>query len=102
MNIKKLTLKSPQYPEILRNISGPPDPLFYVGADLGDLLKRPRVAIVGTRRVTPYGEQVTLRLARELAEQGDRSLSAEIRIAVREHVRNELRAETSTELQDEL
>jgi DNA processing protein len=70
MNIKKLTLKSPQYPEILRNISGPPDPLFYVGADLGDLLKRPRVAIVGTRRVTPYGEQVTLRLARELAEQG--------------------------------
>jgi hypothetical protein len=39
---------------------------------------------------------------RELAEQGDRSLSAEIRIAVREHVRNELRAETSTELQDEL
>jgi len=39
---------------------------------------------------------------RELAEQGDRSLSAEIRIAVREDVRNELRAETSTELQDEL
>jgi len=37
---------------------------------LSDLLKRPRIAIVGARGVTPYGRQVTLQLAGKLAEQG--------------------------------
>lgn len=70
MNYKKLTLKSSDYPEVLKNIASPPKQLYCAGADLGELLKLPRVAIVGTRNVTPYGELVTARLARELAEQG--------------------------------
>jgi DNA processing protein len=34
------------------------------------LLERPKVAIVGSRNVTPYGRQVTWQLATKLAEQG--------------------------------
>jgi DNA processing protein len=70
MNFKKLTLKSTDYPERLRQISSPPNPLFHTGAPLAGLLKRPTVAIVGSRRLSTYGKQVTIQLARDLAEQG--------------------------------
>ncbi|PIZ62545.1 DNA-protecting protein DprA [Candidatus Saccharibacteria bacterium CG_4_10_14_0_2_um_filter_52_9] len=70
MNIKKLTLGAADYPEELRNIPSPPKQLYCAGADLSELLKRPRVAIVGTRRMTAYGKMITLRLAQDLAEQG--------------------------------
>lgn len=70
MQIKKLTLTSQRYPERLRQISSPPKQLFCRGPELTELLKRPCVAIVGSRSVTPYGRQVTERLARQLAEQG--------------------------------
>ncbi|HMH31214.1 MAG TPA: DNA-processing protein DprA, partial [Methylomirabilota bacterium] len=70
MNIKKLTFNSPLYPAILRNIDSPPPQLYVLGDDLEALLKLPRVAIVGTRKVTPYGTSVTQRLASELAGQG--------------------------------
>lgn len=35
-----------------------------------DLMERPRVAIVGTRRISAYGQQVTTQLASELAAHG--------------------------------
>lgn len=35
-----------------------------------DLLLRPRVAIVGSRKLSPYGRAVTQKIASELAEQG--------------------------------
>lgn len=44
---------------------------LYVRSDnLDDLLSRPRVAIVGSRKITPYGKQVTADFAAELARQG--------------------------------
>ncbi len=70
MIIKKLTLKSTDYPEVLRNIPGKPKVLYHTGALLGELLKRPCVAIVGTRNISPYGRQITTTLASKLAEQG--------------------------------
>lgn len=70
MIIKKLTLKSPGYPERLRNIHEPPDRLYYTGAPLEALLKKQAVAIVGTRKITPYGKQVTRDFAAYLARQG--------------------------------
>jgi len=70
MNIKKLTLKSVDFPEVLRDIPSPPQTLFQLGTPLTELLKRPRVAIVGSRGISGYGRQVTARLASELAEQG--------------------------------
>jgi len=70
MQIKKLVLNSKGYPERLRKIHSPPDPLYHVGAPLAELLKRPAVAIVGTRKLSPYGQQVTWEFAEHLAEQG--------------------------------
>lgn len=70
MNIKTLTLESPDYPERLSNLHKPPESLFCTGASLNDLLKRPVVAIVGTRKISPYGKQVTREFAAYLAEQG--------------------------------
>src|SRR5207245_4311322 len=51
----------PRYPPGLRDLSRPPDPLW-VDGDV-NALRGPAVAIVGTRRMTGYGERV----ARELA-----------------------------------
>lgn len=70
MIINKLTLKSPDFPEVLRQLDKPPKQLYHTGAPLVELLKRPSVAIVGTRDITPYGRQVTTELATRLAEQG--------------------------------
>ncbi len=70
MNIKKLTLSSSDFPGVLRDIPSPPQTLFQLGAPLNGLMKRPRVAIVGSRSVSAYGRQATTRLAGELAEQG--------------------------------
>ncbi len=58
------------YPVRLRNIHKPPGILYRAGAPLGELLKRPAVAIVGTRKITPYGKQVTREFAAYLAQQG--------------------------------
>jgi DNA processing protein len=64
-----LTLKSKDIPERLRRIAQPPKLLFVEG-DLAPLLERPCVGIVGSRKVSNYGRQVTEQLARELAAQG--------------------------------
>lgn len=56
------------YPHLLREIYDPP-PLLYVRGDPA-LLDRHSIAIVGTRRPTPYGNQMAERLARDLAERG--------------------------------
>lgn len=63
-----LTWDEPGYPRRLREIYDPP-PLLYVKGNL-DLLDRHSLAIVGTRRPTPYGNQIAERLARDLADRG--------------------------------
>jgi DNA processing protein len=68
MNSYELTHN--ELPERLLQMPSPPKRLFHHGTDLNELLVRPVVAIVGSRKVTPYGHQVTTKLARELAEQG--------------------------------
>jgi DNA processing protein len=56
------------YPRLLRETFDPP-PLLYVRGDAA-LLARHAIAIVGTRRPTPYGNQMAERLARDLAAHG--------------------------------
>lgn len=56
------------YPQILREIYDPP-PLLYVKGNI-ELLNRHGIGIVGTRRPTPYGNQMAGRLARDLAARG--------------------------------
>ncbi|MBU1879469.1 MAG: DNA-processing protein DprA, partial [Chloroflexi bacterium] len=63
-----LLYSDPDYPALLREIHGAP-PVLYVR---GELLPRDEwaLAVVGTRRVTAYGREVTSRLAGELARCG--------------------------------
>lgn len=70
MNVKNLTIHDNAYPLPLRTIASAPKELFYVGAEPSSWLDRPRVAIVGSRGVSSYGQQVTAQLAEELAERG--------------------------------
>lgn len=69
MIVNKITTNQKEYPDQLRNIASPPKALFCVG-DMAPLAKKPIVSIVGSRAVTPYGKQVTIKLARELASRG--------------------------------
>ena len=63
-----ITWESPQYPVLLRQIYDPP----YVLYCLGDLPKEEELclALIGSRRATEYGRQVTAILARDLANAG--------------------------------
>lgn len=66
MNIQDITYKSKGFPELLRDISSPPKKLYCLGK-MPDL---PMVAIVGTRKPSSYGKQITYRLAYDLASAG--------------------------------
>lgn len=67
-NITLLSWNSPEYPTYLKEVDGPP-PLLYVVGSLEDI-DRWAVAVVGTRRVTPYGRQVTQELVAGLVRNG--------------------------------
>lgn len=55
--------------QMLTELAQPIKELFYFG-DFLDLLDRPFVAIVGSRKVSAYGKAVTTKLASELAKAG--------------------------------
>jgi DNA processing protein len=56
------------YPKRLVEIYDPPPLLYLKGNE--QVLSRHAISIVGTRRPTPYGNQIAERLARDLAEHG--------------------------------
>lgn len=66
MQISKHAYADVQYPALLREIPVPP-PHLYI---LGELPVGPAVAVVGSRKCTPYGEEATYRLAYDLAKAG--------------------------------
>jgi DNA processing protein len=66
--IKILTWEDVSYPQRLKEIDQPPPVLYVRGEYLPDDIFA--VAIVGTRRVTPYGRQITEQLALFLASSG--------------------------------
>lgn len=66
--IRLITWTEAEYPKLLTQIYDPP-PLLYVRGNM-ELLSRHAISMVGTRRPTPYGNQMTERLARDLAERG--------------------------------
>ena len=63
-----LHFESPQYPAMLREIAAPP-PVIYVEGRL-ECLHLPAIAMVGSRRGSPYGRRHAEWLARELSEAG--------------------------------
>ncbi len=66
--IKIIEIKDKGYPQDLKKIKDAPKVLYYIG-----ILPNPDercLAIVGTRRYSPYGQQVALKMAGELADSG--------------------------------
>ncbi len=70
MNIKKLTLENPDFPAALAAIPHPPKQLFVLSGAWQKIVNMPLVSIVGSRKVTPYGRNVTFSLSGDLASRG--------------------------------
>jgi len=70
MIVNTLKLGGPYFPVNLSQIPSPPKMIYWEGQSPETWLEIPKVAIVGSRKVTPYGKQVTTRLAGELAKAG--------------------------------
>lgn len=68
MKINSIRPQDNNYTSLLENIAIPPKRLYYIGKLPETRL--PSVAIVGTRKPTRYGHEVTERFARELAQKG--------------------------------
>lgn len=68
--INTLTLNSSGYPDELRQISEPPSKLYFLGCPPQEWMPRPKIAIVGSRKVSAYGRTVTEKLAAEVAAAG--------------------------------
>ena len=64
-----LTLQDADYPDRLRNIYDPPV-VLYVRGSLPAIDEEPVVAIVGTRRCTPYGLKAAEKIGHQLASRG--------------------------------
>jgi len=67
LNCQIITLQSPQYPSLLKNVSSPPI-LLYVKGKLPE--ENHNIAMVGTRRASYYGKEMAEKLSGELAERG--------------------------------
>ncbi len=63
-----ITWNDPEYPPRLKEVDDSPPVLYVKGKLLPD--DERSVAVVGTRKVTAYGREVTHRLSRDLAEAG--------------------------------
>ena len=68
MEIKEISITDDIYPEYLKAITDPPQKLYAIG-NL-ELLRLPCIAIVGTRRASPYGRWVAFELAKRIAKVG--------------------------------
>jgi DNA processing protein len=66
LKIRIIYYKEEEYPEILKNIPYKP-PFLYV---LGELSFNSTLAIVGTRKPTPYGKEIVEKFVPELVEAG--------------------------------
>lgn len=68
--IQKHKHKQITVPDFLTSVPDAPETLFCIGDTLDELLKKPRIAIVGSRKMTAYGRSVTEKFASELAAKG--------------------------------
>jgi len=68
--LQRYKISDAEYPEGVRRMADPPAQLYVQSQNFADLLARPKVAIVGSRKVTAYGKTVTIKLAGQLARAG--------------------------------
>lgn len=69
-NVNTLALNDPYFPPALKHTQPPVGRLYWTGQPPVEWLKLPKVAIVGSRKFSAYGQAVTERLSRELAAHG--------------------------------
>lgn len=70
-NIWVITLEDKEYPKLLKEILGAPFLLYVRGSpNIFQNEVEPRIAVVGTRRITGYGREVTERLVEGLVDAG--------------------------------
>lgn len=65
MEIKKVYINEDKYPELLKKIPDPPNPLYYIGKL--ELLDKECIALVGSRRTTQYGRWTARTLGKKIA-----------------------------------
>lgn len=65
--IRTINITDKEYPQCLREISNPPNPIYIRGNIYPDEI---RFAVVGTRRYSIYGKEVALDIAGQLSEAG--------------------------------
>lgn len=68
--IQNIPRNASSFPDRLRAIPQPPSSLHLMSSNWDELIGRPHVAIVGSRKVTAYGRAVTMQLASDLAKGG--------------------------------
>ncbi len=69
--IKFFTLQDADYPSLLAQAKNPPFVLYLKGdLDFSEYIKLKPIAIVGTRKITSYGAQVTNMLTHDLVQAG--------------------------------
>lgn len=69
-SIQKIAPKNPAFPEDFMRVSPAPTQVYISSTNWTDIMSRPRVSIVGSRKVSPYGKHVTELLASDLARAG--------------------------------
>jgi DNA processing protein len=70
MIVNMLKLGDAGFPETLGQIPSPPKSIYWQGQPPDSWLDKPKAAIVGSRKVTPYGKAVTTRLTTDLVRAG--------------------------------
>lgn len=68
LGLRAIPLGARDYPDAVTDLGDPPPVLFVEGAGWPDL--EHAVAIVGTRRASPYGRRMARRVSRDLARRG--------------------------------
>jgi DNA processing protein len=68
MKINCISPDQNKFTQIIENIAVVPEKLHYIGTLPAE--RRPAIAVVGSRRPTPYGTEVTTTLAGDLARRG--------------------------------
>jgi len=64
-----ITINDPKYPKLLKQINDPPKQLYYRGNWDNNIFNN-CLAVVGSRKMTSYGQQITNKLISEIASRG--------------------------------
>ena len=67
--MKRIEINNPSYPQLLKQIPSAPKELCYEGSWDNSQFEN-CLAVVGSRRMTSYGRQITERLVSEIASAG--------------------------------